>query len=82
MELYNFDKKTETANFSVMVDTKERHGYFEHHELGDECGGELLFELTDGKLELVDYDGVAVLPKQVIEALREMDFIVDKEIFE
>lgn len=73
--MYRFDKEKVTDHFDVKVDTKEQHGYFEHHELGDECGGELIF---DGN-ELIDYDGVFELPTEVIKALREMGFTVDKD---
>ena len=49
------------------------HGYYEHDNYGE--GGGLTFE---GKT-LVDYDGMAVLPKNVIKALRKGGFRVGRE---
>lgn len=83
---YCFDKKFQFGKYSVQIDTAEKYGYFEHEELGDEAAGGLWFARSDrsvpgfaGKLELVDYDGMACLPKAVIEALRENGFIVDED---
>lgn len=64
-----------TKHFTIELSTDGQSGTFEHNDLGDECGGGLLFE--DG--ELVDYDGVAVLPREVITALREHGIIVDQD---
>lgn len=74
---YNFDKKIKTKHFDVQIDTASHYGYFEHDELGDECGGGLWFE---GK-ELVDYDGVFALPREVGETLREHGYTVDETCF-
>lgn len=69
----------QTDNFTVEIfNETPLRGYFEHNELGDNCAGELLF---DG-LSLIDYDGVFELPKEVIQALRDMGFYVDPEFFE
>jgi hypothetical protein len=81
---YNHDFKTRTENFDVQVDTAAKHGYFEHHELGDGCGGELWFadvtpDASDMKLDLIDYDGVYELPKEVAKALRDGGFIVSED---
>ena len=71
--------KVTTDNFTVEIfDEVPLRGYFEHNELGDSCGGGLWFE----GLELIDYDGVYCLPKEVIQALRDMGFYVDPEFFE
>lgn len=68
--------KSITTNFTVEIfDEKPLRGYFEHNELGDNCAGELLFEGND----LIDYDGVIELPKEVIQILRDMDFCVAEE---
>ena len=68
--------KSSTTNFTVEIfDEKPLRGYFEHNELGDNCAGELLFDGHD----LVDYDGVFELPKEVIQMLRDMDFYVGEE---
>lgn len=48
-------------------------GWFEHEELGDECGGELLF----AQRELVDYDGVFELPKEIVTMLRDRGYVVE-----
>lgn len=71
--------KVTTDNFTVEIfDETPLRGYFEHEEYGDEYGGGLWFE---GK-NLVDYDGVFELPKEVIQALRDLGFYVDPEFFE
>ena len=68
--------KITTDNFTVEIfDETPLRGYFEHEEYGDEYGGGLWFE---GK-NLVDYDGVFELPKEVIQALRDTGFYVDPE---
>lgn len=71
--------KITTDNFTVEIfDETPLRGYFEHEEYGDEYGGGLWFK---GK-NLVDYDGVFELPKEVIQALRDLGFYVDPEFFE
>ena len=68
--------KITTDNFTVEIfDETPLRGYFEHNELGDNCGGGLWFE----GLELIDYDGVYCLPKEVIQALRNTGFYVGEE---
>lgn len=83
---YIFDTIIKTKNFEVRIDTAEKYGYFEHDRLGDERGGGLWFQIheiskPDGslQLELTDYDGVAVLPKEVRQALRENGFVVSED---
>ncbi len=61
---YKVVKTINTDNFEINL-CEDNYGYFEHNELGDECGGGLWFEGD----ELVDYDGVFELPKEVREAL-------------
>jgi hypothetical protein len=39
----------------------------------------LYFELEDGKLALVDYDGVFLLPREAVYFLREQGFVVPAE---
>lgn len=48
-------------------------GWFEHEELGDECGGGLWF----APRELVDYDGVFELPKEIVTMLRDRGYVVE-----
>ncbi len=61
----------------VEIDPVELYGYYEARN-GAEGGG-LWFERSkDGALELVDYDGQVVLPKEVIAALRQSGVIVDE----
>jgi len=84
---YNFDTKLNTKNFTVEIDTQANYGYFEHNTKGDECGGGLLFQtvpmseagLKKKKVELIYYDGVFALPKEVISALRTAGYIVDED---
>lgn len=77
---YNFDKTTISGKFEIKVDTAALYGYFEHEELGDECGGGLWFEKCPEGLELTDYDGVCCLPKRVAIGLRELGFIVEEDM--
>lgn len=75
---YDFTLHINTEHFEIGIDQDAVYGYFEHNTLGDECGGGLWFERQeDGLWELTDYDGVAVLPKEVIQALRENRIVVD-----
>lgn len=73
MSEYNFTINIDTPNFEIRIDTEAQYGYFEHNELGDECGGGLWF---DDRL-LLDYDGVYELPQEVQDALINASFIVD-----
>ena len=66
--------KFQTKNFWIEILSPTK-GYFEHEVEGDNCAGELLF---DGN-ELVDYDGVIELPKEVIQAIRDLGFYVGEE---
>lgn len=86
MTEYNFDTKLRQGKFDVQVDTDAAYGYFEHDELGDECGGGLWFQRVvnaedpmNSQLELIDADGTYELPKEVIQALRDAGFIVPVE---
>jgi len=67
-------KTINTENFEVVINGNK--GYFEHNELGEDRGGELIFEAG----ELVDYDGVMVLPLEVAEALNGNGIDVDIEL--
>lgn len=61
----------------VGIDTTALYGYFERKD-GSEGGG-LWFERVDGgALELVDYDGVACLPRSVVAALRAAGYVLDE----
>lgn len=75
MSKMNFTVDISTPTFTVKVDPAAHYGYFEHDELGDECGGGLWF---DGKC-LTDYDGVFVLPQEVIRGLRDGGFHVGED---
>ncbi|WP_199153457.1 hypothetical protein [Chromobacterium sp. ASV23] len=81
---YNFDVNFQAGKFTVQVDTASAYGYFEHETLGDECGGSLWFDHIDHldgqKLTLIDYDGVADLPRDVVAGLREHGFIVGEDM--
>ena len=82
---YNFNVQLKTPKYTVEVDTKENYGYFEHVDYGEERGGGLWFQTVPGsedgrydRRELIDYDGVTHLPKQVAKALREAGFLVNE----
>lgn len=77
---YKFNVTADTANFTIKIDLAARYGYFEHNELGDECGGGLWFgQHDDDSLTLSDYDGVAILPREVGEGLRAAGFTVGED---
>jgi hypothetical protein len=62
----------------VEIDSDSQYGYFEHRD-GSEGGG-LWFEGDkDTGLELTDYDGVYVLPRPVVAALRAHGVTVPSE---
>ena len=65
---YLLDISTEA--FTIQISQSTSYGWFEHNELGDDCGGGLWFEGN----QLTDYDGVAVLPRRVAEALKKAGF--------
>jgi len=68
------------GHFTGSVSHSELQGYFEHDEYGDNLGGSLLFErLDDGRLSIIDYDGVTSLPGAVSEALVRMGIDVDDD---
>ena len=80
--------KTQAGKFEIQVNLLTGHGSFEHEDLGDECAGNLNFELTQNEdlgdplphdFVLVDYDGVFALPKVVAAALREAGFVVSSD---
>lgn len=65
--------KYDTQNFEVVLLSATR-GYFEHKELGDNCGGGLWFDQG----ELVDYDGVYHLSDEVLEVLEAAGINIDE----
>ncbi len=77
---YNFNKEAVVGDWEVKVDEWERYGYFEDQE-GN--GGGLWFEPHTAEnfdliaLELVDYDGVYSLPRDVATALESLGYVVD-----
>lgn len=69
--------KFETENYygEIWSDPDRDRGWFEHKVEGDSQGGGLWF---DGK-ELIDYDGVFALAKELCEKLREMGYVVSDD---
>lgn len=79
---YEFDVLLRKGKWEVKVDTGARYGFYEHDDQGE--GGGLWFEVDAEKsngrnLSLTDYDGRAVLPRGVADALREAGFVVDED---
>jgi hypothetical protein len=66
-----------TERYEIKIDLKEMYGWFEHNDTG--TGGGLWFVLTVDGVELIDYDGVAVLPREVVLLLRKIKFIVGED---
>jgi hypothetical protein len=67
-------KTLHTERFEIGIHDGRLRGWFEHNELGDECGGGLWFE-ADGTL--YDYDGVYMIPLEVLAALKAEGFNVE-----
>lgn len=76
---YNNDIVFQAGHYTVGVDTARLHGYFEHDILGDNSGGELWFARSGDRLELTDYDGVWALPREVVDGLKQHNFIVSED---
>lgn len=70
---YNFTLKAQVGKFDVQIDPVAMYGFFEHEDLGDECGGGLWFD-TDK--ELLDYDGVFELNADVKTAITNLGYSV------
>jgi len=75
MSFLNDYSQHKTPNFTIYMHSDGDYGFFEHDEYGDGCGGGLWFE----DKELVDYDGVAMLPQEVWFALKELGISWDGE---
>lgn len=60
----------------VKIDPAALYGYFEFPD-GSEGGGLWFDRDANGKLDLVDYDGVYELPKKVVQALRDYGVYVE-----
>ena len=68
--------KFQTKNYYGEITPDTHRGWFDHEEYGDEYGGGLWF---DNNMNLTDYDGVIELPKEVIQAIRDLGFHVGEE---
>lgn len=83
MSKYNFNltfPRNDQSN--IKVDSLARYGYWEYRD-GSEGGG-LWFDPAPGTrhgLTLRDYDGAAILPKQVVEILHREEMIPANELF-
>jgi hypothetical protein len=67
--------KTQEGKYEITISPERERGYFEHEIYGEDAGGGLWFE---GK-NLVDYDGMAILPDEVIAGIRKLGYTVDKD---
>lgn len=70
--------KIESGKFEVTLHDPRLGGLCYFERMADGAGGNLYFE----GVELVDYDGFFELPKDVISALRCLNYKVNKEYFE
>ncbi len=68
---YNFNLVNQVGDWLVHVDTEKQYGCFENQEDGTEGG------LWFNNNELVDYDGVYEIPRQVVQALQGFKLNVD-----
>lgn len=78
MNEYQFTQRIHVVNFDLMIDPVANYGYFEHHRYGDNLAGGLWFE---GR-ELIDYDGVACLPRPIIDALELAGYDTSSQVVE
>lgn len=67
-------KTINTERFTIGIHKSGLHGWFEHKTIGDELGGSLCFE-EDGTL--YDYNGVYMVPLEVLTALKAEGFNVE-----
>ena len=79
---YNFNTilhpwGNEPGRGTVGIDTTALYGYFERKD-GSEGGGLWFDRLADNRLELADYDGLAVLPRSVVACLKAAGFVLDE----
>lgn len=80
MSDYVFDQSAKVNLWEVRISAEDKYGFFEHDKYGE--GGGLWFESVDGSpgtLSLVDYDGRAVLPKDVAAAIRQLGHVVSED---
>lgn len=79
MSSHNFNKKITEGSWEVAVDEEAKYGYYEHQLSGS--GGGLWFGKQEdtGELELVDFDGLGVLPANVKRGLILMDINVGED---
>jgi hypothetical protein len=65
-------------NNFTLYDTEEPHIlYFEHNIYGDDVAGRLWFEDKN----LIDYDGVFTLPREVIQMLLDKGYTVEQDFY-
>ena len=70
-----------TENFEIKLHVNRESGSFEHLTRGEDVGGELAFKNNfNGDDELVDYDGVYMLPVEVIETLEAEGFNIPNSV--
>lgn len=63
---------------AVGIDSANLYGYFERKD-GSEGGGLWFYRNANGQLELIDFDGTAVLPRAIVQALRQHGVMVDAD---
>ena len=66
-------EKIQIGKFEICIDKEKQYGYFEHNKYGDELSGGLWFENDN----LVDFDGVMVLPKDVCKGIKILGYKCD-----
>lgn len=76
--IHDFLIKLPTKNYDVNISPSTNYGYFEHNTQGDDYGGGLWFSLVDNKMELADFDGMSLLPKEIVTRLREAGYVLDE----
>jgi hypothetical protein len=65
------------TNFTL-YNTEEPHIlYFEHNIYGDDVAGRLWFEDKN----LIDYDGVFTLPREIIQMLLDKGYTVGQDFY-
>ena len=63
-------KSVKTKNYTIQLNGDSV--YFEHDRLGDEKAGRISFEFR----RLVDYSGVSIIPREVVDALHDHGYVI------
>ena len=72
-----YDKSIKAGKYEVKISTKEKYGFFEHDDYGEDDGGS--FELENKEVD--DIDGCYAIPVIVADAIIKLGFKIDKDLY-